>query len=259
MTKQLLIYESAVPMSASQHGSMCFEPSANYAFSANINAVPLMAVEFLRAATEYAIVFAPVGEDIIPAAVLGVQPDQNLFVSSDSKWQAKYIPAFIRRYPFIFSAMNDRKMVTLCIDESHPGLNREGRGHRLFGDDGKPSDYTNQVLKFLKEYQVHFERTRLFGKRLKELGLLEPMHAQVTPPKGKKLTLAGFMAAPRKKLRALDGEALASLAKTDELELLYLHLYSMRNFSDVKDRLIGSLSSDATESTQAEVPTAAVH
>ena len=258
MTKQLLIYESAVPMSAAHHGRMSFEPLANYAFSATINAVPLMAVEFIRAATEYAIVFAPVGDDILPAAVLGVRPDQNLFVSSDAKWRAKYIPAFIRRYPFVFSATNDQKMVTLCIDEAHPGLNKEGRGHRLFGEDGKPSTYTNQVLKFLKEYQVHFERTRLFGKRLKELELLEPMQAQVTTPKGEKLTLAGFMAVPRKKLRALDGEALASLAKTDELELLYLHLYSMRNFSEVKDRLIGTLSSDAVEPTHAEAP-AAVH
>lgn len=256
MTKQLLIYERAVPMSAAQHGKMFFEATANYAFSAEINAVPLMAVEFIRAATEYAIVFAPVGDDIIPAVILGVRPDQNLFVSSDAKWQAKYIPAFIRRYPFVFSASNDRKTVTLCIDESHPGLNREGRGQPLFGEDGKPSAYTNQVLKFLKEYQAHFERTRRFGKRLKELRLLEAMHAQVTTPSGEKLALGGFMAVPRKKLRALEGDALASLAKTDELELLYLHLYSIRNFSEVKDRLIGSLSSDATEPAAAKT---AVH
>jgi hypothetical protein len=259
MTKQLLIYESAVPMSASRHGSLCLEDVSDYSFSAGINAVPVMAVEFLRAATEYAIVFAEVRDEVLPAIVLGLRPDQNLFVSEDSKWQAKYIPAFIRRYPFVFSATNDQKTVTLCIEESHPGLNKEGRGHRLFGDDGKPSAYTQQVLKFLKEYQVHFERTRRFGKRLKELDLLEPMFAQVTTPQDQKLTLGGFMAVPRKKLRSLGGEALASLAKTDELELLYLHLYSMRNFRDVKDRLIGSLSSDLTEPKHAEASEALVH
>jgi hypothetical protein len=36
---------------------------------------------------------------------------------------------------------------------------------------------------------------------------------------------------------------LEKLAKNDELELLYLHLSSMRNFSEVKDRLIGALAS----------------
>jgi SapC len=259
MTKQLLIYESAVPMSASRHGGLFLDDDANYSFSAGINAVPLMAVEFLRAATEYAIVFANVRDDILPAAVLGVRPDQNLFLSEDSKWQAKYIPAFIRRYPFVFSATNDRKIVTLCIDEAHPGLNREGRGQRLFADDGKASAYTEQIMKFLKEYQVHFERTRLFGKHLKELDLLEPMHAQVTTPKGERLALGGFMAVPRKKLRALGGEALASLAKTDELELLYLHLYSMRNFQGVKDRLVGSESPDVNEPIHAEESSSSVH
>jgi hypothetical protein len=242
MTKQLLIYESAMPVTATRHGKTSFAPVANYAFSAGVNAVPLMAVEILNAATEYAIVFTAAGDDVLPAAVLGVRPDQNLYLSADSQWQAKYIPAFIRRYPFVFSASEDGKTLTLCIDESHPGLNRDGRGERLFGDDGKPSAFTDGVLKFLQEYQAQFERTKVFGKHLKELGLLEPMQATVTTPKGETLSLGGFMAVSREKLRALDGAALASLAKTDELELLYLHLYSMRNFNQVKDRLIGALA-----------------
>ena len=248
MAKQLLIYASAVPISFARHGSTSFEPVDNYAFSAGVNAVPLMAAEFLRAATEYAIVFTAAGDDVLPAAVLGVRPDQNLYLSADAQWQAKYIPAFIRRYPFVFSASEDQKTLTLCIDESHPGLNRDGKGQRLFADDGKPSAYTEQVLKFLQEYQAQFERTKVFGKRLKELGLLDAMQAQVTTPKGEKLTLTGFMAVPRERLRALDGAVLASLAKTDELELLYLHLYSMRNFNDVKDRFVSTLA-QAQEAT----------
>ena len=245
MTKQLLIYQSAVPVSASRHINVALEPVADYAFSAAINAVPLMAVEFLRAATEYAIVFTQAGEDVIPAVVLGVRGNQNLYMSADQKWQAEYIPAFIRRYPFVFSSSAEGKTLTLCIDESHPGVNREGRGERLFGEDGKPTAYVERVLKFLQEYQAHFERTRQFGRRIMQLGLLEPMQAQVTTPKGEKLSLNGFLSVSRAKLRALDGEALASLAKTDELELLYLQLHSMRNFSDVKDRLIGTLKEDA--------------
>ena len=71
MAKQLLIYESAVPISAGRHGKTSFAPDANYAFSAAVNAVPLMAVEFLHAAAEYAIVFTAAGEDVLPAAVLG--------------------------------------------------------------------------------------------------------------------------------------------------------------------------------------------
>ena len=245
MTKQLLIYKSAVPVSAARHASVSLEAGADYAFSAGINAVPLMAVEFLRAATEYAIVFTQAGDDVMPAAVLGVRGDQNLYLSPDQKWQAEYIPAFIRRYPFVFSSSADGKTLTLCIDESHPGVNTAGRGERLFGEDGKPTPYVERVLKFLQGYQAHFERTRQFSRRVRELGLLKPMQAQVTTPKGEKLSLNGILSVSREKLRALDGGALATLAKTDELELLYLQLHSMRNFNEVKDRLIGTLKEDA--------------
>ena len=245
MSKQLLIYESAVPVSAARHGGYSLAPAPDYAFSAEVNAVPLMAVEFLRAATEYAIVFTQAGDQLMPAVVLGVRGDQNLYLSADKKWQADYIPAFIRRYPFVFSSSAEGKTLTLCVDESHPGVNREGRGERLFGDDGKPTPYVERVLKFLQEYQSHFERTRTFCNRVQELGLLEPMQAQVTTPKGDKLSLNGFLSVNREKLRKLDAESLASLARTDELELLYLQLHSMRNFNAVKDRLIGTLNEEA--------------
>ena len=242
MAKQLLIYESAVPVSEARHRNVSLEPAGHYAFTAGINAVPLMAVEFLHAAAEYAIVFTDTGEGVVPAVVLGVRDQQNLYLSADRQWQAKYVPAFIRRYPFVFSRSDDGKSFTLCIDETHPGVNREGRGERLFADDGKPSPYVEKVLKFLQEYQAQFERTRAFGRRVKELGLLEPMQAQVVTPQGGKLSLSGFFGVRRDKLRALSGDALASLARTDELELLYLQMHSMRNFEDVKDRLIGTLN-----------------
>jgi len=245
MTKQMLIYETPIPVSSARHADASFDPSKNYAFTASINAVPLMAVEFQRAAAEFAIVFAQVGADILPAAVLGVRGEQNLYLSEDAQWRAKYVPAFIRRYPFVFASSEDQQTLTLCIDETCPGFNREGRGQRLFGDDGKPSAYVEQVMKFLQEYQSHFERTRVFCRQLKDLSLLEPMQATVTTPTGTKQGLGGFLGVKRERLRDLDGETLSKLARTDELELLYLHLHSLRNFNEVTDRFIGSLASEA--------------
>ena len=250
MAKQLLIYETAVPVSASRHGDVSLAPASDFAFSAGVNAVPLMAVEFPRAAAEYAIVFTKAGDGVLPAVVLGVRGNENLYLSPDRKWQAEYIPAFIRRYPFVFSSSADGKTLTLCIDESHPGVNREGRGERLFEDD-KPTPYVERVLKFLNDYQQHYQRTVAFCQRISELELLEPMQAQVTTPRGEKLSLNGFLGVNREKLRSLDGESLVKLAKTDELELLYLQMHSMRNFNEVKDRLIGTLKDDTPSAVPA--------
>jgi hypothetical protein len=245
LSKQLLIYETAVPVSPARHARHSVEVGRDYAFASGINAVPLMAVEILRAATEYAVVFTQAGDEVMPAVVLGVKGDQNLYLGPDGQWKAKYIPAFVRRYPFVFSTSSDAKTLTLCIDEAYPGLNTDGRGERLFTDDGRPSPYVERVLTFLKEYQTQFMRTQALGRKLKELGLLEPMQAKVTTPAGSSMALTGFLAAKRSRLRDLPAEQLQALAKTDELELLYLHLYSLRNFNDVKDRLVGALVSEA--------------
>jgi hypothetical protein len=236
MATQLLIYETAVPVSSARHGK-CSVEVKNYEFSRNVNSVPIVAAEFPLAAAEYAIVFAGSADEPMPAVILGARDKENLYLSEQGEWLAKYVPAFVRRYPFVFSVSNAPKPFTLCVDEAYPGLNYLGRGQALFTQDGKPTPYVESVLLFLREYVVQAERTKAFCKKLADLKLLEPMQAQFTLGSGEKASLRGFMAVDRNKLKELGGEALAEMVKADELELLYLHLHSMRNFAAVRDRL----------------------
>ena len=235
MTTQLLIYKAAVPVNRAVHQDCSVEMGTDFAFTAEVNSVPLMGVEFPQAAAEYAIVFGGTGDDITPAAILGIRGNENLFVGADGAWQARYIPAFVRRYPFVFSHAEDK--FVLCVDEAFAGFNREGRGQRLFGDDGEPTPYVDGIMKFLRDYQTHFLATKRFCQRLKDLNLLEPMHAQVTQESGQSLSLGGFMAVNRDRLKALPPEMLAELAKSDELELIYTHLHSLRNFDRLREKL----------------------
>ena len=237
MSTQLLVYEKAVPITHGRHGNWSVEVGNDYSFSRRVNSVPLMAVEFPHATAEYAVVFAGAGDTVIPAVILGVRADENLYVSSEGKWQGKYVPAFLRRYPFIFSGSDDGKTFTLCIDEGFAGFNQSGRGERLFGDDSKPAPYVDNVLKFLQQYQREFNRTQAFCKKLKELNLLEPMQAQLSLDTGEKRLLTGFSAVDRARLKTLSSGVLAELAKSDELELIYAHLLSMRNLDEMRDRL----------------------
>jgi hypothetical protein len=234
---QLLMYEAAVPVSTTRHAKACVELSGSYAFSCHTNSVPLMTVEFPFAAAEYAIVFAGTKEGVMPAVILGLRDKENLFVdATNGCWQANYIPAFVRRYPFVFSSSPDGQTFTLCVDEAYVGFNTEGRGQRLFDDAGAPSAFTDGVLTFTQEYQRQFERTRAFCDNLRALDVLEPMQAEVALFSGERMSLSGFMIVDRNKIKALAPETLASLAKSDALELLYLHLYSMRNFAAISDR-----------------------
>ena len=139
--------------------------------------------------------------------------------------------------PEFEGTLDDGSTFTLCIDEDFAGCNQDGRGERLFDVDGEQTQYLGGVLAFLKDSQAHFMRTQAFCKKLKELDLLEPMRAQFTLKSGQQFGLEGFLALSREKLKALPGDKLAELARTDELELMYLHLHSMRNFSAMIERV----------------------
>lgn len=244
MATQLLFYSSAIPLSIQRHRDWAVEPGNDFSFAGKTNSVPLMVIEFMKAAAEYSIVFAGDSERVMPAAILGVRNDSNLYVDEDGKWNSKYIPAFVRRYPFVFSSADDGKTFTLCIDEDYPRINKEKRGNRLFDDKGERTKYLDGVLNFLKEYQSEYNRTQLFCKKLLELDLLEPMQAQIKLKTGKQVSLTGFKCVSRDKLNALAPEKLAELAKMGALELIYVHLYSMKNFTEMMERLSNSFAKD---------------
>lgn len=237
MAKQLMIYESAVPVSNSRHGKWSVDVSTDFGFSRQVNSVPLTAVEFPAAAAEYAIIFAGTGDVVTPAVLLGMREEENLYLEAGGGWKARYVPAFLRRYPFVFSSRDEGKNFTLCIDESYPGFNQDGRGQPLYEEPQKPSQYTQNVLKFLQQYQVEFQRTQAFCQKLKELNLLEPMRAQINLQSGERIALGGFMAVDRARLKTLGSDKLAELVKSDEMELIYAHLLSMRNFAGMRERL----------------------
>lgn len=236
MTTQQLFYETVVPVSSKRHGQWSVDRSDGYAFSRKVNSVPLMGIEFHVAAAEYPIVFSGNDETVMPVVLLGIHSQENLYIDPQGGWQARYIPAFIRRYPFVLSTGEDNQQFTLCIDEAHAGCNEEGRGDRLFADDGQRTPYVDNLLNFLKDYQHQIQQTQVFCRQLKALGLLEPMQAQLSFPEGGRLSLRGFQVVSRDKLKALAPEVLAELARSNAMELIYLHLESMRNFENLVKR-----------------------
>jgi len=272
MTKQAVFYEKVIPVSRERHADLSVKTGTDYNFAKNVNSVPVTAVEFPLAATEYTILFAGDENAVMPVVVLGVTQDQNNFVDESGHWQAKFVPAFVRRYPFVFASNEDGSRFTLCIDETFAGCNREGRGERLFDADGERTQYLNSVLQFQQQFQAHFNATRTFCQKLKELDLLEPVQAQVTTPGGNRHSLGGILAINRQKLKTLADDQLAQLVRSDELELAYLHLYSLRNLgaiagstrvqTDASDTGAGEESAAAGEpadSANAEETEATVH
>ena len=252
MATQLLIYERAVPVSQQRHRDWYIKTGNDYGFASKVNSVPLVAAEIVVASQAYPVVFA--GEtDVIPVVLLGIRDGQNLYVDEKGTWDSKYVPAFVRRYPFVFSSTDEGKTFTLCLDEDFAGVNTDGKGERLFDQDGERTQYLKNVLNFLQVYQAQFQRTQELCKKLADLDLFEPMQAQVKLKTGQQLTLGGFKVINRAKLKALPVETLGELARADELEVIYAHLASLRNFGPMVERMgaTGSAAGAPAEPTVA--------
>ncbi|SNX73970.1 SapC protein [Cereibacter ovatus] len=235
MSKQLLIYERVVPLSSEAHRDVSVKMSDSFDFARDLNSVPLLAAEFASAVPDHPIVFAGQGDAIFPAIILGLEQDANLCVDAEGGWTGGYIPAFLRRYPFVFS--QEAGNFTLCIDEGFAGLNRDGRGERLFDVDGNRTSFLQNMLTFVSQYQAQFERTRLFCQRLASLDLLEPAQARFSTPAGRSGTLSGFMTINRDRLKAIPEASLHEMFATDELELCFIHLHSLQNINRLGNRV----------------------
>lgn len=229
-----LFYRQVVPVSAEVHRDIHLDASSGYAFASETNAVYLIAGEFAVAAREYPIVFA-VGTDgrAVPVALLGLRPRQNLFLVAGGRWEADYVPAYVRRYPFVLAdapaGEAGQGRFTVCIDSAWPGLNREARGERLLQTDGSAAPLMQRMLTFLQEFQTQWQLTEAFCQRIVALGLLEPMTANVRTATGEEFSLTGFSCVQRDALRALDSATLRDLVENDYLQALYLHLWSLDN------------------------------
>jgi hypothetical protein len=199
--------------------------------------VPLVVAEFGPAAMNYAIVFGQASDGVVPAAVLGVRDQENIYVKADGSWDAPYVPAFIRRYPFVFGADQKAEVYTLMVDESFPGFNQSGKGERLFDSDGEQTAYLKNVMAFLSDYQAQTDATTAFTKTLSELNLLEEAEAHLPVPSDPERRMRGFLIINRDKLRALPADKLAELNKSGALELIHLHLFSMMNLGRLQEKM----------------------
>jgi len=229
MSKQFFIYERAVPVSPVAHKDLSVQSNNDYSFASETNSIPLTTAEFLLAAKEYAIVFTGNENSVFPVAVLGVRENENLYISEDNRWNAEYIPAFIRRYPFVFSHDAESGRHLLCVDESYSGTNTVGLGERLFGESGEQTQYTKTVLGFMQAYQTQSDLTREFCNTLKALDLLQGVEARVSMGSGQQASLKGFQVINRDKLNALPDNALSEMARNGGLEVIYAHLQSLKN------------------------------
>ncbi|TBU99954.1 SapC family protein [Stutzerimonas kirkiae] len=229
---QPVFYKQPRPLRAEQDATLGLLEGVDYSFAGISNSVPLAAAEFTQACKHYPILFAD-GAKPQPVALLGLRGGENLFVAEDGAWRSSYVPAYVRRYPFIFMENADKSEYALCIDEAAEGVVRD-EGRPLFAD-GKPTPLLENALAFCRDYQGHHAFTEQFVDALQQAGLLTDNRADVSLASGEKLSLGGFKIIDEARFQQLPEETFLHWRERGWLHLVYCHFISMSNWATLID------------------------
>ena len=234
----VLFYSRPEPLNPELHGKLGVKRlDTPFKFAKAGHAIPLTVGEFPLAAVTGPIIF--VGDEKLPLAVMGLNAGENMFVRDDGMFEpGVYVPAYVRRYPFVFANDDNNQKMVLCVDRDADFV-VEGGDLPFFEKDGQPSEYTKACMEFCNNFEMERQRTMSFVQLLKDLDLFELKTANFTPPAPEGQTvqpqkIAEYFGVSEEKLNALPAEKHIELRDNGALAQIYAHLLSLVGW----DRLI---------------------
>ncbi len=236
------LYREPVLLDSEKHRHKRLVPLTDFSITRNMHAVFLTATEFPQAALDLPIIFVNTGERleggkamVSPVALLGLTENENLRVDDGGRWSGRYLPAFIRRFPFLTAGAQGTSAPGVFVDLAWSGFS-DVEGEPLFDEHGEATELLKRVLDFLRRFDEERQRTQAFCRTIVELGLLKDMSADASLPGGQNLKVEGFFVVDEDKLAKLPDAAVLDLHRSGELMLMQVHLASLGNMRDLVER-----------------------
>ena len=193
--------------------------------------VPLGINEVYEACKDYPILFTKNQEgDWLAIALLGYN-DKNVYLDENRQFKrGKYLPAFLRRYPFALAQNEAQAGFSLGIEEEAlEELNASNQQRALFKDDKTPSDLTKNTLDFLVHFQGELHACSALIKELETWELLVEQSANIVDDEGKAHTINGFFTVNEEKLAHLSEKKKLDIYKKGATPFITAHLISLSN------------------------------
>ena len=232
MQQQRTFYNNIMVLDKEKHKDLRLKVENDHHIFSNTNALPIAGVEFIEASREHPIAFINYqNEGIIPVYILGLRDNENLLLNPDNSWRYRYVPAFVRRYPYIMIEPNDDGNSVVCIDADFEGID-DKKGMPIFiQEDGetKPSPQLEAAMEMLQDFNAQLTRTREFTKRLEEYDLLKEISPQINLEDGRGFSISGIYTIDEEKLLKLNDKKALSLYRSGEMAWIYNQLASLSN------------------------------
>ncbi len=222
------MFEKLVPVNRDRHAGKKIRDITNFNFAAKFHIAYVTMHEFARAAATYPVVFVEdkSRDTFRPVALLGLQEGENLFIAADGKWEASYVPAIVRRHPFMLADSGVEGQFTICVDEGSELLS-DTEGRAMFDDQGQPTQVIENVKRYLSELQQMDALTRAFTQAMTELNMLTPLSLRVRESADRVKNIGGCWVINEERLNGLSDERFLALRAKHYLPAIYAQLISL--------------------------------
>ncbi|PQA79923.1 peptidase [Limnohabitans sp. TS-CS-82] len=244
------MFEKMVPVNKERHANFKVKPSADFEFASKFHIAYVTMHEFVRAAATYPIVFLEDKEadDFRPVVLMGLDAGENLFVNDQGTWEASYVPAMIRRYPFALTKVPDEDRYVVCVDEASELLS-ETEGNAMFDEQGNPTEVIENVRRYLAELQQMDQLTREFTKFLGEHNLLTPLNMRVNAADEVK-NITGCYVINEERLNNFSDNLFLEVRAKRYLPAIYAHLISLPQIERLVNLKKEAVAHDAAASDE---------
>jgi hypothetical protein len=234
---ELLLYERPVRLNRFAHASLRFTPLRDFGYCRHVTGVPLIGVEFPAACRQYPIVFVEGVDGAISAqVVLSFRAEENSFVDEQGRWTATYIPAFIRRYPFVLADIPGNPAdYDVAFDEAS-GCFSPVNGEPLFSPQGDPMPLLRSQIEFLRAFQQEHRRTQEFTRALEAADLLTAKNVDVVRADRGRFGVRNALVVDEVKLMDLPSPTAKAFLSSGYFGWIYAHLISLQCFLILANR-----------------------
>ena len=224
-----------VAISKSEHGESRWKQRDHYQMFANEIIAPILPQELGKLISDYVLGFVRAGESFQAVALLGVEEGKNLYVSSEGRWLAMYVPAAYRAFPFALANGEEDNRI-LCIEESY--LSQDSEDQRLFDEESNLAEFTQEILGFLQSREQSYISANSATKLIVENQLLKEWPLVISAAYDSSASrMEGFYSIDEEKLNNLEASTLGTLRQHGALALAYAQLLSMSQTEQISRRL----------------------
>ncbi len=234
-----LFYQDLMPLNSRDHAAWKSRQTDKATWLADQHAVPLTAEEFPEASRHYPIIFSA-GENSVPLALMGLNEGVNVFLDTDGKLTENvYVPAYVRRYPFLLAKLRpDSEELSLCFDPTCDLVGEHDEGNALF-DGENPTEATQGLLDFCRQFEEAGLRTQNFVEELEKHKLLMDGEVAIQQEGTEQpFIYRGFKMVDEAKLRELRGDVLRTMNQNGMLAMIYAHLFSLQLIREIFGRQV---------------------